>query len=118
MVAYVGGKEMEKLESVAQFARLLEENRCFFLLKHSLTCPISQAAFEEYESFANDYGEIDYYYLAVQEARPLSDHIAETFHVKHESPQAILFNQENVAWHASHWKITAETLAKAVESEI
>lgn len=108
---------MEKLESVAQFTRVLAENRRFFLLKHSLTCPISQAAFEEFESFANVHGKMNYYYLTVQEARPLSDHIADTFHVKHESPQAILFNQEDVAWHASHWKITTETLAKAVESE-
>ncbi|WP_019154883.1 bacillithiol system redox-active protein YtxJ [Robertmurraya massiliosenegalensis] len=106
---------MEKLESIEQFEITLKENPRFFFLKHSLTCPISQAAFEEYESFAKQHEELNFYYLAVQEARPLSNHIAETFQVKHESPQALLFNQESVAWHASHWKITEDTLAKAVE---
>lgn len=76
---------------------------------------MSQAAYEEYEGYANSHENINTYYLAVQEARPLSNHIAETFHVKHESPQAILFKMEAVAWHASHWKITNDSLVKAVD---
>lgn len=106
---------MKKIESVEEFNQALQENEKFFLLKHSLTCPISQAAFEEYEAYANSHEEMNIYYLAVQEARPLSNHIAETYHVKHESPQAILFNKEDVVWHASHWKITNDSLSKAVE---
>lgn len=106
---------MIKIESVEEFEQALKENERFFLLKHSLTCPISQAAYEEYESYANNQTEEKLFYLAVQEARPLSNHIAETFHVKHESPQAILFTKEEVAWHASHWKITKNSLEKALE---
>jgi bacillithiol system protein YtxJ len=106
---------MEKIDSIEVFNQALKENERFFLLKHSLTCPISQAAFEEYESYASSHNEEKLYYLAVQEARPLSNHIAEIFHVKHESPQAILFNKEDVAWHASHWKITNNSLEKALE---
>lgn len=106
---------MIKIESVEEFNQALQENEEFFLLKHSLTCPISQAAYEEYESFEESNKDEKLYYLAVQEARPLSNHIAETFHVKHESPQAIFFKKEDVAWHASHWKITKKSLTNAKE---
>lgn len=106
---------MIKIDSIEQFQQALTENERFFLLKHSTTCPISQEAYEEYESHSQSDSGLKHYYLAVQDARPLSNHIAETYHVKHESPQAILFNREAVAWHDSHWKITTKTLAKAVE---
>lgn len=105
---------MEKIESVEEFDKLTESENPFFFMKHSLTCPVSQAAFDEYEKYAGN-SEVSCYYLAVQEARPLSNHIEETFHVKHESPQAILFTKANVAWHASHWKITKKSLATALE---
>lgn len=111
---YRGGVNMEKLESIEQFKEVLEEHETFYLLKHSLTCPISQAAYEEYEEHGNKDTNM-HYYLAVQDARPLSNYIAETYHVKHESPQAILFNKGNVAWHASHWKVTKKSLQQAKE---
>ncbi|UII55211.1 bacillithiol system redox-active protein YtxJ [Cytobacillus spongiae] len=106
---------MKKIDSIEQFQDILEKGHPFFLLKHSLTCPISQSGYEEYESFFEERSDIEGYYLAVQDARPLSNHVAEKFHVKHESPQAILFANKDVAWHASHWKITVNSLTSAME---
>jgi bacillithiol system protein YtxJ len=103
---------MKKIESLEQFNAIYEENDVFMLLKHSSTCPVSQAGYEEFENFVEDHSHIPTYYLIVQEARPLSNHIAETFHVKHESPQVILFKNKDVTWHASHWKITYDALSK------
>ncbi|MCM3670082.1 bacillithiol system redox-active protein YtxJ [Mesobacillus maritimus] len=105
---------MKKIDSIEQFNQLAEGEDPFFMVKHSLTCPISQEAFQEYETFANETS-VPCYYLAVQEARSLSNHIAEHFHIKHESPQAILFTKGNVGWHASHWKITQKSLTAALE---
>lgn len=105
---------MKKIDSIDEFKQLAEGVDPFFFIKHSLTCPISQAAFTEFEQFASETN-VPCYYLAVQEARPLSNHIAETYHIKHESPQAILFTNANVTWHASHWKITKKSLANALE---
>jgi bacillithiol system protein YtxJ len=34
--------------------------------------------------------------------------------VKHESPQALLFEDGKVKWHASHWNINEDELAKNV----
>lgn len=101
-----------KLDTVEQFEEVLKKGETFLILKHSVTCPISQAAYEEYGKYVQENPDKNTYYLTVQDARPLSNYIAEKFHVKHESPQAILLVNNDVAWHASHWKITYEALEK------
>lgn len=105
----------KKIETQEQFNELVKQES-FLMIKHSLTCPISGAAFEEYESFLEDHGEVNTAYLAVQEARPLSNYVAETFDIKHETPQAILFKNGEPVWNASHWKITYDSLSKALKA--
>ncbi|MGM0843900.1 MAG: bacillithiol system redox-active protein YtxJ [Bacillota bacterium] len=101
---------MKKIESIEEFNSLLTDKNKFFFLKHSLTCPISGSAFEEYQKFAKETDEQETYYLAVQESRDLSNHIAETFGIKHESPQAFLFKNGKPVWNESHWRITCKEL--------
>ncbi|MED3563860.1 bacillithiol system redox-active protein YtxJ [Bacillus xiapuensis] len=105
---------VEKIETQEQFEELLKKEKKFFLLKHSLTCPISQAAYQEYQKFADAEEALPAYFLAVQDSRPLSNEIAEKFNIKHESPQAILFSNGEARWNASHWKITKRSLAEAI----
>jgi bacillithiol system protein YtxJ len=107
---------MKQINSEEQLKNALSNDGLVFLLKHSTTCPISQAAFGEYEKFSETHPDVNCYFLTVQDARPLSDFIAEQFHIKHESPQAILFHNSDVNWHASHWKITNSAL-KSVLTE-
>ncbi|WHY76484.1 bacillithiol system redox-active protein YtxJ [Neobacillus sp. WH10] len=104
---------LEKIESIEQFDQIITNDSKFYLLKHSLTCPISHAAYKEYEKFSNKYQDVPTYYLAVQNSRPLSNEIAERFQIKHESPQAILFANGEALWSASHWKITNQSLVSA-----
>jgi bacillithiol system protein YtxJ len=105
---------LEKIETSQQFEELMKKESKFYFLKHSLTCPISQAAYKEYEKFTSENPEVPAYYLAVQEARPLSNEIAEKFQIKHESPQAFLFADGQPVWNASHWKITNRALQNAI----
>lgn len=107
---------MIRLNEIEAFDKALEAEKEFFLLKHSSTCPISQAAHEEYESYSSENEKVPAYYLVVQDDRPLSNHIAEKFEIKHESPQAILFRNGQPVWNASHWKITEKALKAAVEN--
>ncbi|MFE8697048.1 bacillithiol system redox-active protein YtxJ [Cytobacillus sp. FJAT-53684] len=109
---------MERMNEQEAFDRQVPSSNLFLLFKHSSTCPVSQGAFEEYEKFANEHADVETFYLVVQEDRALSNHIAETFHIKHESPQAILFKNGDVVWHTSHWKITDQSLTKAIEENI
>lgn len=105
---------LEKIDTVEQFENLLKKENKFYLLKHSLTCPISHAAYKEYEKYADENQDFPTYYLAVQDSRTLSNDIAEKFQIKHESPQAILFSNGEASWNASHWKITNRSLANAL----
>ena len=86
----------------------------FLLFKHSLYCPVSARAFEEYQLFAADHPEVPTAWLDVTGQRPLSRLIEERSGVRHESPQAILFREGQPVWDASHGAITAESLAEAL----
>ena len=112
--------EYSQLESRSEIDELIARSRetpvVFF--KHSLTCPISGAAFRQYQRFLQDRPEGDrvvYTLIEIQNAREVSTEIAERTGVRHESPQALLMRDGEVVWHASHWSIKAEALSAAVE---
>lgn len=108
---------MQNIDGIDKFDQLVDSGETFFILKHSNTCPISQAGYDEFAKFEKS-GSANCYFLTVQESRELSTHIAEKFHIKHESPQAILFVNSDVAWHASHFKITAKSMAAAKDENV
>lgn len=107
---------MIKIDTIEQFETIVGENKPFLLVKHSLTCPISGSAFSEYKQYTEKETKVDTYYLAVQDSRPLSNYIAETYHIRHESPQALLFSNNEVVWNTSHGKITVSSLTEAVQN--
>jgi bacillithiol system protein YtxJ len=109
---------LKKIDTSLQLEDLLKKEDKFFLLKHSLTCPISHAAYQEYEKYAKENENVPAYYLAVQEARPLSNEIAEKFEIKHESPQVMLIKNGDAIWNASHWKITNRSLTNAISENL
>ncbi|WP_455661137.1 bacillithiol system redox-active protein YtxJ [Pradoshia sp.] len=104
---------MNKISDETEFTSLLKQD-LFLFVKHSLTCPISLAAFSEYTKFTEVHPDIPTAYLAVQESRPLSNYVAELTGIKHESPQAILFHKGKAVWDTSHQQITLEQLENAV----
>jgi bacillithiol system protein YtxJ len=79
------------------------------IFKHSLTCPISAAAYEQMSEFAGEVALVE-----VQRARELSAEIENRLGVNHESPQVIVLRNGQVVWDASHFKITADSVAEAV----
>lgn len=81
------------------------------LFKHSLTCPISHAAYEEMSNLTKE--EISL--IVVQDARPVSNEIARLTGIAHESPQAFIISDGKVAWHASHYEITKTSVTRALE---
>lgn len=80
------------------------------LFKHSLTCPISHAAYEEMSLLRNDIN-----LIIVQDARPVSNEIADRTGIKHESPQTLIVREGEVVWHASHYDITKSAVTRALE---
>jgi bacillithiol system protein YtxJ len=95
-------KELESL-----FA--LSHERPVVLFKHSLTCPISTAAYQEMAGFGGDVS-----LIVVQSAREVSRAVEAQTGIRHESPQAIILRNGRAVWHVSHWRITRPAVEDAV----
>lgn len=113
-------QQLNELEQVEDLARALEESdeRAVLLFKHSLTCPISTRAFNEFKAFLEQCDSpISCHLITVQTARAVSDRAADILHLAHQSPQAILVKNGRGVWSASHFEITAAALRQAVTGD-
>jgi len=79
------------------------------LFKHSTTCPISSAAYQQMSRVKADVS-----LVVVQRAREVSNEIAARTGIRHESPQAIILRNGQAVWNASHFEITASAVEQAV----
>lgn len=103
---------MKQLVDVSELDQFLQENSEAILFKHSTTCPISTQAHDEFMKYAESEEAKPWAMVIVQTARPVSNEIAERFGIKHESPQVLYVKNGAVAWHASHWNITQDSVSK------
>lgn len=105
--------DLTKLASLEELDDWLDRSRRapVWVFKHSLTCPVSAAALDEFLAFAADGGAAaGCALIEVQTARPLSDELSRRTGVCHESPQVLLLRDGKAVWHASHWRVTADRL--------
>jgi bacillithiol system protein YtxJ len=104
--------DLDMLE--AAIAESLE--RPVLLFQHSRTCGISHEALDELHAHAAEAGtRAAYKVITVQSHRGLSDSAADRFGIRHETPQAILLRDGRPVWNASHFRITANELARVIE---
>ena len=68
---------------------------------------------KQVEGFAREAPDAPIYVVLVVENRATSSAVAEKLGVPHASPQAILVDDGEVAWHSSHWEITRSRLGEA-----
>ena len=81
------------------------------IFKHSNSCGISALAHREMRKVARPVG-----IITVQNARPLSEEVVNRFGVAHESPQVIIVKEGKVVWTASHFRVRAGAVEKAVSA--
>jgi bacillithiol system protein YtxJ len=67
------------------------------------------------QEFVRRQPEIPIFLVDVLSQRPLSQVVAVRLGIQHESPQAIVLRRGTPCWHASHYDVTAEALAKEVD---
>ena len=108
---------MNELNSEKTYEEMVERSRNVpvFLLKHSLTCPVSSGALYQFERFLAENEEVPGFLLKIQENRELSNTIAAETGVVHQSPQALLFRDGEVVWNASHHSISVDSLSQSLE---
>jgi len=98
--------------------KLLNESdkRKVFLLKHSITCPVSARAFSIFEEFSKQNPKVHCYLIEIQNSRELSTFVAEYTKIEHESPQILVFRNKNIVWNESHYGITLKALNNQLNS--
>ncbi len=107
------------LESVAQVAEIVERSKTVpcAILKHSTRCNISaMAKYRLEDDWAFGPGEVEPYLLDLLAHREVSNYLAETFQVHHESPQVLLFAGGECTYDASHLDITVAELQEALST--
>jgi bacillithiol system protein YtxJ len=105
-----------RLTNTAQLDQLIAESeeQPVLIFKHSTTCSISAMALSRMERNWSDAAGIKPYYLDLLSYRPISNQIAETFGVQHQSPQVLLIQNGECVYDASHMAISFQTLQQAV----
>jgi bacillithiol system protein YtxJ len=109
------GNHFIRISDTKSFEELTDRSkeRPVVIFKHSLTCPISSAAYAQMEEFDGEVALVE-----VQRARALSAEIESRLGVAHASPQVIVVSKGQVTWNASHFKITTAAVADAVRDAV
>ena len=79
------------------------------VFKHSATCPVSGTANQEMHELAGE-DLVPIYRVVVQDSRAVSNEIASELDVRHETPQAILVQDQEAVFDTSHFNVTEDTL--------
>jgi bacillithiol system protein YtxJ len=85
------------------------------IFKHSSACSVSASAEDEMHRLAAK-TDVPVYKLVVQRSRALSDEIAESLGVRHETPQALVLVDGEAVFDTSHFDVTVETLQDALRT--
>ena len=84
------------------------------IFKHSTRCSISSMAKNRLEKSIEPEG-VDFHFLDLIANRGLSNKVAETFSVYHESPQVLLIKDGNCVYDESHTGISMDELEAQVK---
>ncbi len=108
---------MEWIEIVAvdQLESLRKESfeKPQIIFKHSTRCSISVMAKNRLER-SEIPQDIDFHYLDLLQYRPISDLVAEVYHVHHQSPQVLLIVDGECIYEDSHNAISMESLLEQI----
>jgi len=116
--------DLTTLNHIADLDRVLSEShtRPLLLFKHSFTCGVSAEALDELIEHLNaDIAEAGmpdprYAIVTVQTHREVSNAVSAKLGIRHETPQALLIRDGRVVWSASHFRVTADAMKKALSA--
>lgn len=110
-------KNPTPVEGLAELDQVLADTarRPLLLFKHSLTCGTSAEALDELRSHMDASGhDVHYAMVTVQRHRDVSQEVARRLGIRHETPQALLVRHGRVVWSASHFRLTAASVDRAI----
>jgi len=103
------------LNKEVELSKIVEQSfiRPQLIFKHSTRCSISSIAKGRMDKSDVD-KDCDCYYLDLIAFRNISDQIAETFHVHHESPQILLIRNGECIYEESHNAIRPDDILENI----
>ena len=84
------------------------------IYKHSNRCGTCFRALKEVRKFAGEHPDVPVFMIDVNQHRPVSNHVADHYSVRHESPQALVISEGRSVWDGSHLNVTAGALERAL----
>ena len=99
--------DLQEIESIKK----LSFNKSQLIFKHSTRCSISSMVKNRLEK-GEVQSKIDFYLLDLIKHRDISNSIAETFNVHHESPQVILVKNGECTFSESHYDIRFDEITE------
>ena len=111
------GINWQNLTSPDQLNELIEKSaaRPQLVFKHSTRCSISAVALNRLEQYPPE-GDIEFWFVDLLQYRSLSNLIAETFRVHHESPQVLLIKNKVCFYDESHSGIISSEITEQILS--
>ena len=109
--------EWNKLEHIDQITNMIIPQSWeipILVFKHSTRCSISRFALKQFENEFDLNGKIKPYFLDLLNYRDISNEVALSFGVQHQSPQIILIKNGVAVYDTSHDSIDASTLKRFV----
>ncbi len=105
------------LTNLQQLEAIVEESskNPVLIFKHSTRCSISRFVLKQFEKEFDLEEKIKPYFLDLLEHRDVSNEIALTFGVQHQSPQILLIKNGVAVYDTSHDDIQALVLKRFVE---
>ncbi len=111
MIDWIVLNEKEQLSSIANAKG---ESLIF---KHSTRCPVSMMAKRNFESEGGVLpGTVPVYFLDLIRFKDVSNKIAETFNIQHESPQLLLIRDGKCVFTSSHGDINAPEVLSQLQA--
>jgi bacillithiol system protein YtxJ len=108
----------EKLDSLDLWKKIWtsQDDRIYAIFKHSTRCVISSMALRNLErEFQPGEGET-WFLLDLLNHRDISNQIAEDTGIIHQSPQAIIWKNGKIIYHATHQHIEAEKITESLKA--
>jgi bacillithiol system protein YtxJ len=106
-IDWVDLTELEELNNIVEMSK----TQPVLILKHSTRCSISIMAKRALDTHWDiDNSDLKTYYLDLLKYRPISNQIAETFNVHHQSPQVLIIKDGICSYSATHSDIDARAI--------
>ena len=108
--AFINWIRLTNIDQIKQI-RSLSKSETVFIFKHSTRCGISKMVIKRFENmFDESMSNVKVYYLDLLNYRDISNEIAVSFEVIHQSPQLLIIKNEVSIFNTSHQDITNITL--------